>query len=107
MYDGDPAKFQGFLLQFELFIMPQGEMTDQHKPIASFNHFVVIFCRLFNHAPEGTEVSERLMSLTQGRLSVVEFALRFRKLVAESEWNELALKAAFRRGPLGAGVPRK
>lgn len=30
-YDGDPAKWRGFLLQFQLYITSQGEMTDQDK----------------------------------------------------------------------------
>lgn len=38
------------------------------------------------------------MYLTQGRLSVVEFTLKFCTLAAESEWNVPALKADFRHG---------
>lgn len=57
-----------------------------------------MFRRVFNHVPEGREVGEKQLSLSQGRQSMVEFTLCFHTLAVESEWNELSLKAAFRRG---------
>lgn len=45
--------------------------------ISSFNWFNSTFCRVFNHAPEGREVGDRLRSISQGRQRVVQFALKF------------------------------
>lgn len=57
-----------------------------------------MFVRVINHMPEGRKVGERLMFLAQGRQSVVDYALRFHMLAAESQWNEPTLKAIFWRG---------
>ncbi|XDV19919.1 hypothetical protein PO909_025314 [Leuciscus waleckii] len=38
-----------------------------------------------------------MLQFTQGRRSVAEFAIEFRTLPAESEWDQRALKAAFHR----------
>lgn len=57
-----------------------------------------MFCRVFDHVPEGGEVEDSLLSMQQGDRRVVEYALEFCTLAAESSWNELVLKAAFRQG---------
>lgn len=54
--------------------------------------------RVFNHAPEGKEVSERLLEVKQGNHRMVEYRLDFRTLAAESGWNKTALKAIFHQG---------
>lgn len=66
--------------------------------IASYNHFIQLFRRVFNHSPEGKEVSGRLLTLKQGSRRAAEFALDFRTIAAESGWNESALKAVFPTG---------
>lgn len=121
--DGDPVKCRGFLLQFELYLTSNGEVSDQQKtaalinflsgtvrnwaavvwkkggePIARLDFFLAMFCRVFNHVSEEREVDEGLMSLMQEQQSVVEYALKFRTLSPESEWNKPALKAVFRHG---------
>lgn len=68
------------------------------EPDTSFDHFLAMFQRVFNHVPEGEEVGKRLMSLTEGQQSMVEFALIFHTLSSESKCNEPALKAAFWQG---------
>lgn len=107
-YDGEPAKCWGFLLQFELFVTSQGELTDSHKVVILLTFLtgqaltwattiwekggetIAHFLAMFNHAPGGREVGERMLSRSQGRQSVVEYALH-----SQNEWNEPALKAAF------------
>lgn len=68
------------------------------KSIASYNHFIQLFRRVFDHSPEGKEVSGRLLTLNQGSRRAAEHALDFRTIAAESGWNESALKAVFRQG---------
>lgn len=48
---------------------------------------------MFDHAPEEKEIGERLLSFRQGRCRAAEYALEFRTLAAESDWNDPALKA--------------
>lgn len=57
-----------------------------------------MFCRVFDHTPTGREVGDRVMSLSQGNQRVVEFALEFRTLAAETGRNKPALKATFHQG---------
>lgn len=68
------------------------------EPVASFDRFLTMFRGVFDDAPEGREVRDRLMSLTQGQQRMVEFVLEFQTLAAEIGWNEPALKATFHRG---------
>lgn len=56
---------------------------------AIWDRFLSMLKRVFDYAQEGTY--DRLMSLSQGRQRVVEFALEFRTLAAKSRWNEPAL----------------
>lgn len=64
----------------------------------SYEQFVRKSCRVFDHAPEGKEIGERILNICQGKRRAAEYALEFLTLAAESEWNEPALKAVFRRG---------
>lgn len=74
------------------------------EPIAHFDNFLVMFRRVFNHAPEGREVGK-------GRQSVVEFAKCFRMPAAESEWNDSSQDSILMRlkqqYPHGAGMSRR
>lgn len=56
------------------------------------------YLRVFDHAPEGKEVSKRLLVVRQGKRSMVEYALDFHTLAAESRWSEAVLKAVFHQG---------
>lgn len=44
----------------------------------------MLYWCVFNHAPEGKEVSERLLSVRQGERCAAEYTLEFRILAAES-----------------------
>lgn len=68
------------------------------KTLSSFVQFQQLFQRVFEHAPEEGEVSKHLLTLSQGNRRAAEYALEFCTLAVGSGWNELALKAAFRRG---------
>lgn len=61
----------------------------------SFENFVGLFRKVFDHAPEGKEIRERLLAVKQGGRRAVEYALEFRTLVADSGWNIPTLKVAF------------
>lgn len=50
----------------------------------------------FDHLLE--EIREQLLTLTQGRRTIAEFALDLCTLAVGSQWNELALTAAFCQG---------
>lgn len=65
---------------------------------SSYDSFVTCFCHVFDHAPEGKEVSERLLNICQGKRRASEYALNFCIQDAESGWNETALQAVIYRG---------
>lgn len=54
-----------------------------------------MFRRVFDHATEGREVGDNLLSMQQGDQRVVEYALEFCTLADENSWKELVLNAAF------------
>ena len=54
--------------------------------------------KVFHH-PEGCpDPGRRLASLRQGSRSVADYAIEFRSLAAESDWDDAALRATFYRG---------
>lgn len=57
-----------------------------------------LFRRVFDHAPEGTEVRDRLLELKQRSRRAMEYGIEFRTLAAESGWDDSALRAIFRKG---------
>uniref|UniRef100_A0A673C2N3 Retrotransposon gag domain-containing protein n=1 Tax=Sphaeramia orbicularis TaxID=375764 RepID=A0A673C2N3_9TELE len=63
--------------------------------------FFVALRRAFDHVAPTREAVRRLENLRQGDLSVGEYAIRFRSAADNTEWNDAALKDAFRRGLSG------
>lgn len=63
--------------------------------IANSEQFVSFFQSVFNHSPDGKEVSDKLLMVRQGNHHAAEYALDFRTLAAESSWNDFALRAAY------------
>lgn len=55
--------------------------------------FVSLFQSVFDHAPEGKEVSEQLLSVQQDKRQAAKYVLEFCTLAAKSSWNEPTLKA--------------
>lgn len=81
-FDGDPARCWGFLLQGQIYLISHGNVSDQSsllpgkaltwatavwekggESVSSYKCFVSLFCRVFDHAPEGKEVGERHVEL--------------------------------------------
>lgn len=54
--------------------------------------------KVFDHPVSGNNAGHRLMAISQGTSSVAEFAVEFRKLAAESTWNDSTLQGAFYKG---------
>ncbi|KAK3556045.1 hypothetical protein QTP70_001858 [Hemibagrus guttatus] len=65
---------------------------------ASFSHFVEGIHKVFEHPTGGKDISVQLMELRQGSEAAANYAIRFRTLAAQSEWNDAALWAVFRAG---------
>lgn len=68
------------------------------ESVSSYENFVMLFQRVFDHAAKGREVSARLLSIKQGNRRMVEYALEFSTLAADSGWNKAALKAPYCQG---------
>ncbi|KAK7878028.1 hypothetical protein WMY93_031309 [Mugilogobius chulae] len=64
----------------------------------SYSVFTNEMRRVFDHPIKGKEASKRLLALSQGSLSVAQYAVEFRILAAESGWDYVALQGAFLRG---------
>lgn len=63
--------------------------------IPNYDQFVSLFQCVFDHSPDGKEVSDKLLSLRQGSRHATEYSLDFRTLTAESGWNNIALRAVY------------
>lgn len=123
-YDGNPERCRGFITQCTLAFQLQpnsfptessrvaymttllvGKALDwatalweRRSPLTSNSDlFIAEMRKVFHHPVSGAEVDHRLLQLAQGTRSVAEFAIEFRTLAAESEWDQRALKAAFHR----------
>ena len=57
---------------------------------------------MFDHVTPGREAARGLMRLVQGDMRVSDYSIDFRKLAAESDWNEPALWSAFHHGLSGS-----
>lgn len=53
---------------------------------------------MFDHQPGGVKVGEKSLIFRQGEKTLSEYALELCTLVADSGWNDLALKAVFCQG---------
>uniref|UniRef100_A0A8C1P7H9 DUF4939 domain-containing protein n=1 Tax=Cyprinus carpio TaxID=7962 RepID=A0A8C1P7H9_CYPCA len=123
-FNGSAEQCKGFIRQVEIFFMHQGSSFDSDdkkcaflmslltgKAIewaaavretdrlfqTSYPYFVKQLRDVFEYTAGGKDVSTRLMQLTQGRKSAAEHAIEFRTIAAQSGWNDVSLKAMFRR----------
>lgn len=64
----------------------------------SYLAFVSEMRKVFDHPVQGKEAGNRLLSLRQGSASVSHYAIDFRILAAESNWDEAALQSVFLKG---------
>ncbi|KAK3506511.1 hypothetical protein QTP70_004104 [Hemibagrus guttatus] len=53
---------------------------------------------VFEHPAGGKDILGQLMEIRQGSESAADYAIRFRTLAAQSEWNDAVLWAVFRAG---------
>ncbi|KAK3544054.1 hypothetical protein QTP86_000398 [Hemibagrus guttatus] len=65
---------------------------------ASYSHFEEGIREVFEHPAGGKDISVQLMEIRQGSESAADYAIRFRTLAAQSEWNDAVLWAVFRAG---------
>uniref|UniRef100_A0A3B3HH37 CCHC-type domain-containing protein n=1 Tax=Oryzias latipes TaxID=8090 RepID=A0A3B3HH37_ORYLA len=65
---------------------------------ASLPAFLEAFSQVFQHTKPGTEAARALMRLGQGTRRVADYAIEFRTLGTESDWNPAALTNAFLEG---------
>ena len=125
VFEGDLSKCRGFVAQCEFMFLhqPSRYSTDEarvalivsllggraldwavailskHSSLASdFARFITEFRLVFDHPADGSDLTTRLHSLSQGTRSVAEYAVEFRILAAGGHWNDEALMSAFRRG---------
>ena len=74
-------------------------LWEKGDPITtSYPAFVAELKRMFYHPVRGPDASKRLLSLSQGTSTVLEYAITFRTLAAECGWNNASLTAAFSKG---------
>ncbi|KAK3547186.1 hypothetical protein QTP86_017560 [Hemibagrus guttatus] len=125
-YDGSADRCRGFLRQCENFFAHQPEVYrdagtkcafllsllmgraldwasavwDADPQIrTSFTYFAGMIREVFEYPAVGKDISLQLMELCQGSDSVVDYAIKFRTLAAQSGWNDAVLWAMFREGP--------
>ena len=60
--------------------------------------FLEEFRRVFDHPTSGADSAGRLHSIKQGGRSIADYTLEFRTLAADSGWDDVALRSAYRRG---------
>ncbi|KAK3507826.1 hypothetical protein QTP70_001071 [Hemibagrus guttatus] len=65
---------------------------------ASYSHFEEGIREVFEHPAGGKDISVQLMEIRHGSESTADYAIRFRTLAAQSEWNDAALWAVFCAG---------
>lgn len=52
---------------------------------------------MFDHPDQGRSGEQKLLRLRLGNASAVDYSIKFRILVTDSDWNKLALLACFRK----------
>ncbi|KAK3553203.1 hypothetical protein QTP86_031797 [Hemibagrus guttatus] len=124
-FDGSADRCRGFLRQCEVFFSHQPGMYHEDgtkcafllsllmgkalewasavwdaDPLirASYSHFEEGIREVFEHPAGGKDISVQLMEICQGSESAADYAIWFRTLAAQSEWNNAALWAVFRAG---------
>lgn len=68
------------------------------QPTASYEWFTELVHCVFDHSPEGNEVGEMLLFITQGSCQVAKYVFEFCTIVVGGGWNNSALKAIFCQG---------
>ena len=53
---------------------------------------------MLDHPTEGSDAAGRLHTIRQGNRSVADYTLEFHTLAADSGWDDVALRSAYRRG---------
>lgn len=74
------------------------EWTRRTMICVSFSDFSRAFTQIFQSFSPGREAARSLMSLRQGRRSVLDYAIEFQTLAANSGWNSSALTDTFLSG---------
>ena len=87
------ASLSGRALNWAVAAVGQNPRLSDNLP-----EFLEEFRRVFDHPTEGSDVAGRLHAIRQGNRSVADYTLEFRTLAADSGWDDVALRSAYRRG---------
>ena len=124
-YDGSKGGCRGFLTQCDLIfeLQPRAFSSDrfriayiitlltdkalkwatavwakQGSVCSSFKDFQEEMLLVFDQSTTGPDAAKLLMTIRQDKRSVTDYAIEFRTLAEESEWNDKALVTAFHHG---------
>uniref|UniRef100_A0AAQ5ZXR0 CCHC-type domain-containing protein n=1 Tax=Amphiprion ocellaris TaxID=80972 RepID=A0AAQ5ZXR0_AMPOC len=64
----------------------------------SYASFTAEMRKIFDHPVRGRDAADRLLSISQGSRSVADYAVDFRTLASETDWNDGALRGVFYKG---------
>ncbi|ROL53540.1 Retrotransposon-like protein 1 [Anabarilius grahami] len=100
LYPDDKAKVAFMIQQLDGKALRWAEpLWTQNTPVVqSLSSFINHFKEVFGKPSWDSSLGERLCNLKQGALSVSDYALQFRTLVAASGWNEQALISRYHQG---------
>ncbi|KAK3517636.1 hypothetical protein QTP70_013770 [Hemibagrus guttatus] len=100
MYREDGTKCTYLLYLFTVKALEWASAVWDTDPLiqASYSHFEEGICEVFEHPAGGKDISVQLMEICQGSESTADYAIRFRTLAAQLEWNDAVLWAMFRAG---------
>nr|XP_010792517.1 PREDICTED: uncharacterized protein LOC104965258 [Notothenia coriiceps] len=74
----------------------------QRSPVCdSLDLFTETFTNIFQQTTQGREAARALVGLRQGKQRVSDYAIKFRTLAGDSDWNQQVLFDAFRYGLSG------
>lgn len=74
------------------------ECSRQSPTCATLAEFVTVLERIFQHTLSGREAARSLIKVKQGKRRVTDYAIDFRTLSTQSDWNNAALADAFVQG---------
>lgn len=74
------------------------EWARQSEVCQSFSEFSMALRQVFEHCTPGREAARGLLQIRQGRSRVSEYAIEFRTMAADSDWNNSSLCDAFLSG---------
>lgn len=124
-FSGDSGDCRTFITQCELHfeMQPTAFLTDRAKIAYIISHltgraeawataewnrgdtvctnlprFIETLNQIFHHVTPGREAARALVQLKQGEHRVIDYAIQFRTLAADSGWNPIALFDAFLNG---------